>query len=323
MSEGSLPLEQVEFEHVEAVPGRALLRVAGRPTGKPATGAATLLVFGKGDPQRIPALPAPPPPPGLLRTAFTVPNELTESASGYSLELGDGTVMPLPKPTRRRTNRITAPAPPAAGPSAGPADPAVETLRRRLKTEREQRLGAETQADASAAARAATVQRLEAVEEEVSKLRSELRAGHGEVELSRTQANHARAEADAAEGALTQAQAEIELLRSALQERDAHTLRSYDHWEQIAAELSADIDSARLDSATHSQRVGELEQELVELRTELESLRGAGSFEVTDGPADPIELQRQLNRAAIALEQSRKRETAAHTELEALRKQQS
>jgi hypothetical protein len=322
VADRAFPLIQVEFELVEAVPGRALLRVAAEPAGAPPEGLLTLLVTGDGDrnPLRVGPLPAPAAPPGVVRAAFTIATAAAEAASGYSLELPDGTVMPLPKPTRRRTARIT-PAPPSTAPSDASgidADPAITLLRSRLQEERDRRVGAETQAAASSAARVAALQRLDSLEDEVAELRAELRAAHGQVELSRTQANHARAEADAAERALTQRQAEIELLRVAVQERDTQSRHSYDHWEQIAAELSSDVDGARTETDAFRRHADELQLALASAQVELQALRETDA-ELTGSPAEPAELQRQLNRAAVALEESRKREAAAQAELEKLR----
>ena len=74
VTEAEVQFELVEFEQVEAAPGTALLRVAGRPAPDMVSGALTLVIDNGGTVHRHEQLPALPGPPGpdpcrLLRAA--------------------------------------------------------------------------------------------------------------------------------------------------------------------------------------------------------------------------------------------------------------
>ncbi len=331
MTQVDLPFQLTGFERVDAVPGKALLRITGRGAGDLGSGRLALRVHAGTETHRVMPLPAPPAPAGMLRAGFTVAAEVADGAERFELELGGGEVAALPEPARRQTTRITPPlASLASGPGAPRASEAVQELNRRLAEERAKRASAETAAAASAAARQATVERFQALESELGSVRSdaeaarteaaaarsqadslrsaleaarnELRAAHGAAELGRTQANHARAEADAAEAALTRRDAEIDLLRTALQERETRAEADHAHWEQITAELTAEIELARADAIDYQQYASELELQLADLQAELEARPALSAGE---GPADPEELRRALNAAAAELERLR------------------
>ncbi|MBO0768621.1 MAG: hypothetical protein J2O48_08055, partial [Solirubrobacterales bacterium] len=301
MTDGSFELS--EFEHLEAVPGRALLRIAAKPTFDPA--ASALIVNGS---ERIKPLPAPPGPRGQVRIAFSLPAQLADGATAYALDLGDGQTEELPKPKRREADRILPPLPspePDASttlPESGDSEQLAE-LQKRLEEERNRRMSADTAAATSAAARSANEQRLKSLDGELASAReqletnkrdlesarNDLRSAQGEAELGATRANHARAEADAAEATLLQRQAEIELLRHTVQEADTQAQRSYQYWEQITAELTAEIEVARQVAANFQQHARNLQAELADSKLELTSLRAlreAHEQAVADGTAE-------------------------------------
>lgn len=340
MSDSGFELK--DFEHVEAIPGRALLRIAAAPTFEPS--GTTLIVDGD---TRIPPLPAPPGGPGVARVAFSLPAELTAGARNYALELSSGDVVDLPTPSHRHTARmslagagLSGPAPAPAGPvDVGSADLITE-LERRLEAERAGRVAADTAAETSAAARAASDTRLKSLGAELADARSELassqvdlesmreelRAARGEAELGQTRADHARAEAEAAESTLIQRAAEIQLLRQTLTERDHQTQSSYLQWEQITAELTAEVEVARQVAANFQGHARNLQLELADSKLELTSLRALGAAHaqaVAEGSAangdsgDPTVVAAKLNAAAAALEQARARASEAESALAA------
>jgi hypothetical protein len=331
------------FERVEAIPGKALLRVAAAPTFEPAR--STLIV---NDSERIGPLPAPPGPPGVLRVAFSIPADLAESATRYTLELSEGgEPFDLGTPTRKKSPRVTLAGAGLPGPAPVPAalvdDGASElvgALERRLEAERQARVLADTAAETSAAARSASETRLKSLGAELADARADLdttqgdlasardalRAAEGEAELGQTRANHARAEAEAAETTLIQRGAEIELLRRSLADRDAHAQYTYLQWEQITAELTAEIEVARQVAANFQHHARSLQLELSDSKLELTSLRAlreAHDQAVADGSAvagdsgDPAVVASKLNAAAAALEQARSRASEAESALSA------
>jgi hypothetical protein len=336
------PFELRDFEHVEAIPGKALLRIAAAPTFEPS--GCTLIVDGT---ERIAPLPAPPGPSGMARVAFSIPAELAEGASRYALELGGGELIELPAPGHRVSPRVTLAGAGLTGPAPAPAPPIddgsadlVAELERRLRSERARREAADTAADTSAAARAATETRLKSLDVELADARTDLettqtdlvsardllRAAQGEAELGQTRANHARAEAEAAESSLIQRAAEVQLLRQTLSDRDSHAQHTYLQWEQITAELTAEIEVARQVSANFQQHARNLQLELADSKLELTSLRAlreAHEQAVANGSAvdgdsgDPAVVASKLNAAAAALEQARSRASEAESALSA------
>jgi hypothetical protein len=88
-----------EFEYVEAGPGLALLRLAGRwRAGAPAL--AVPLVAVSGDERlTLPPLPAPPASDGTWRAAYSAPSEmLHDAAATFELEPPAGRAIELPRP---------------------------------------------------------------------------------------------------------------------------------------------------------------------------------------------------------------------------------
>jgi hypothetical protein len=346
MSDAAFELK--DFEHVEAIPGRALLRIAAAPTFEPA--ASTLIVDGT---ERIRPLPAPPGPPGVTRVAFSLPAELAAAARSYALELDGGELVDLPVPGHRESSPVALAGAGLSGPAPAPAEPVddgaadvIAELERRLGAERAQRVSADTAAQTSAAARAASETRLKSLGAELADARSDLaattadlqtarddlRAAQGEAELGQTRANHARAEAEAAESALVQRAAEIQLLRQTLTDRDNHAQVTYLQWEQISAGLTAEVEAARQVAANFQQHARTLQLELADSQLELTSLRALREAATEDSAAadagDPAVMSAQLNAAAAALEQARARASEAEnalmqreTELDRLRGQ--
>jgi chromosome segregation ATPase len=167
VTEAEAQFELVEFEQVEAAPGTALLRVAGRPAPAMAAGQLTLVIDDDGAEHRHEQLPALPGPPGLIRAAFSAPVEHVGPGASFSLALPDGQLVRLPAPVRRRAALSALPGHSAAAstPVSGPAaeepthEPtrlveaerraesrrlAIAELERRLQGERERRSAAES-----------------------------------------------------------------------------------------------------------------------------------------------------------------------------------
>jgi hypothetical protein len=319
-----------EFEHVEAVPGKALLRIVAQPARPLDPAALVLIVKTEGGDHRAAPLPAPASPSGLLRLGFTVPASVADGARGYSLVVADGEPIELPAPTRRQTARLTPALSHSPAPGAAPADTdqALADLSDRLRVELGRRVTAEKAASTSAAARAASAERVELLEAELVKLRDELRQLRDElresaraVELGSSQASHAREEADAAEEALARRDAEIDLLRGALAERTAELSErttelgartaelgertsqadaAHVHWEQITAELTAEVEMARTETAQFQRHAADLELVLVDTRLQLETMQM-----IYGDSSDPDERRRTLNAAAAELERLR------------------
>jgi chromosome segregation ATPase len=168
VTEAEAQFELVEFEQVEAAPGTALLRVAGRPAPDMPAGQLTLVIDDNGAEHRHEQLPALPGPPGLIRAAFSAPLDHVGPGATFSLALPDGRVVRLPAPARRRAALSSVPGhggAPAASSVSGPAteepghEPsrlieaerraesrrlAIAELERRLQSERERRSAAES-----------------------------------------------------------------------------------------------------------------------------------------------------------------------------------
>jgi hypothetical protein len=101
--DSSSSVELEEFEQVEAAPGTALLRIAARISGPSVAGApSTLLVDDGRRVHRVPPLPAPQDPSGVLRAAYPVELGLLQNRPRFSLEFPDGSSIELPSPNRRR-----------------------------------------------------------------------------------------------------------------------------------------------------------------------------------------------------------------------------
>jgi len=112
VTDESEALRIAEFEHVAADSSVTLLRVSGTlaPTPQASAQRPTLIAEHGGGRQRFPALPSPPDPPGGLRAAYSVPAAVDAPATSYTLELDDGSWVPLPTPTLGAARRPAAPA---------------------------------------------------------------------------------------------------------------------------------------------------------------------------------------------------------------------
>ncbi len=112
-----------EFEHVLAAPTVALLRVSGKPPRRRSTaGPRPVLVANDGQTiRRFAAIPSPPDDRGVLRAAYSVSSDLLAPNTTFSLELTDGTVVPLPPPLPG-VSRLS-PEPGAAAPPETPDAP--------------------------------------------------------------------------------------------------------------------------------------------------------------------------------------------------------
>ncbi|HWD69743.1 MAG TPA: hypothetical protein VG293_06070 [Solirubrobacteraceae bacterium] len=249
MTEAEPQFELVEFEQVEAAPGTALLRVAGRPASGMPAGQLTLVIDDHGAEYRHEQLPALPGPPDLVRAAFSAPLEHVGPGASYALALPDGRLVRLPAPARRRAALSTAPASGAAArqPVSGPAaeEPGHESSRL---------VEAERRAESRRLAIAELERRLQGERERRSAAESDL--AH-----LRTERDEARAERD-----------------SALADRD-EALADRDQAEARARAAAANAGSlegqirAGADAATRVEAT--LEAQLADRVSELERMRSA------------------------------------------------
>lgn len=114
-----------QFEHVEAGPSAALLRVVARPDrwspNPPAR--PVLIADDRRQVRRFDPLPAPADAGGVLRAAYSVPREAVAPHTRFSLQLADGEVLQLPGPTAGVARRE--PAEGQAGPDQAEEAPAL------------------------------------------------------------------------------------------------------------------------------------------------------------------------------------------------------
>jgi chromosome segregation ATPase len=114
----SSAIEVQGFEQIEATAGKRLLRITAQASEMIEPEATTLLLDGGR--HRFAPLPAPPDPAGTLRLAYPVGVELLAPSTSFSLELPDGSIQDLPRPSGRRRDAVRRPGmPPAPRPNGG------------------------------------------------------------------------------------------------------------------------------------------------------------------------------------------------------------
>jgi hypothetical protein len=207
----SVKVEQ--FEQVMAAPSMALLRVTSERVGRWSAAPAerlpaerpTLVADDSREVSRftaLPALPSPPDPHGVLRASYWVPAALVNPRTVFSLELGDGHVVPLPVPAR--TSDAQRPAPSTAEAAiAGDAllQAAAALDQSELLEQRNAELGESLREQRATLAelevwRSELERRLASMSTELGDARGRLR--EAEQELGRARAELAEAEARAA-----------------------------------------------------------------------------------------------------------------------------
>jgi chromosome segregation ATPase len=310
----SSAIEVQGFEQVEATAGKRLLRITARSSETIEPEATTLLLDGGR--HRFAPLPAPPDPAGTLRLAYPVRVELLAPSTSFSLELPDGSIQDLPRPSGPRGDAVRRPGMPPAPPPNGRrraaenAEPSPrrdqpcsnQTERRREEAER-RREEAERRAEA----------RRLALEELQQRLEQECRSrANAEQRSERAVSDHA----DALKALQTLEQANAEL-RDALA---AVERRSDERAGKLTAELQrartreeATVRTLRVELAEAGERASqmaaaaalsgaraeELEELSRRLENELETARG--SLQATLGERDLA--QAQLERAQQQLAQ--------------------
>lgn len=159
---------------MEAGPAVVLLRVMAEPPRRRAeAGERPVLVTDDGwEIRRFAALPAPADARGALRAAYSVPREAFTPQTVFSLQLADGHVVSLPKPTpgTARLTSSTAGAEGAGAPSASGDD------NRAAAPEREARAAAESLAARAQEEAQALQRRVAALEAEAEAIRRERQA---------------------------------------------------------------------------------------------------------------------------------------------------
>jgi chromosome segregation ATPase len=326
--------ELVEFEHVEAAPGTALLRLAARPS--PTMGPGPLiLVITDGDIQhRHEQLPALPGPPGLIRAAFSAPLNHVAPGASYSLELPNGEVVRLPAPSRRRP-ALGTPAPTVAGAAATPvaSEPpaedheqsrlveaerraesrrlAISELERRLQSERERRSAAESDMaflrserdEARAERDAAVADRDEAVADrdqaEARARAAAASAGTLEAQI-RASSDSATREQAGLEAQLADRTAEIERIRTAAEvaQARAHTSR-----QEVTA-LDEQLAHAQGQISVMQQALEERESERASATAALDGTVASARAESTAARERVVSLQEELTSLREIAEQS-------------------
>lgn len=101
MADAWKSMNVAEFESVRVSPSVALLRVSGKPARRHGrSGPRPVLVADDGHGlSRFVAIPAPVDERGVLRAAYSVPSELIEPTTTFSLELSGGGLLTLPSPS--------------------------------------------------------------------------------------------------------------------------------------------------------------------------------------------------------------------------------
>jgi chromosome segregation ATPase len=275
VTEAEAQFELVEFEQVEAAPGTALLRVAGRPAPDMPAGQLVLVIDDNGTEHRHEQLPALPGPPGLIRAAFSAPLDHVGPGATFSMALPDGRIVRLPAPARRRAALSSVPGhggalatPPVNGPTS--EEPAREPSRL---------IEAERRAESRRLAIAELERRLQGERERRSAAESDL--AH-----LRTERDEARSERDAALADRDEAVADRDQAEARARAAAAN-----------AGSLEAQIRAAA-DTATRSQAV--VEAQLADRVSELERIRSAAEVAQARAAAsrrDVTALDEQLAHA--------------------------
>jgi chromosome segregation ATPase len=347
VTEAEAQFELVEFEQVEAAPGTALLRVAGRPAPDMPAGQLTLVIDDNGAEHRHEQLPALPGPPGLVRAAFSAPLDHVGPGATFSLALPDGRVVRLPAPARRRAALSSVPGhggAPATSAVSGPANEgpahepsrlieaerraesrrlAIAELERRLQSERERRSAAEsdlahlrTERDEAVADRDQAEARARAAAANAGSLEAQIRA-------AADTANRSQA---VVEVQLADRVSELERIRSAAevaQARAAASRREVTALDEQLAHAQAQItvmqQSLDQRELEHTSARSTMDDEIAAARTETLSAR-----ERVTALEEEIAALRDLavrtdSQHTYELDTAQSRIDAAHAETDAVR----
>ena len=343
VTEAEAQFELVEFEQVEAAPGTALLRVAGRPTPAMTAGQLVLVIDDNGTEHRHEHLPALPGPAGLIRAAFSAPLEHVGTGATFALALPDGQTVRLPAPARRRAALSSVPThgsatstPPGSDTAHRAAEEpaqassrlveaerraesrrlAIAELERRLQGERERRSAAEsdlahlrTERDEARSERdAALADRDEAV---ADRDQAEARARAGAANAGSLEAQ-IRSTADAA----TRSQAAVEA-QLADRVSELERIRSAAEVAQARAHASRRDVTALDEQLAHAQaQITVLQQALDQREAEHASTRSAMDDEVASARAETASVRERvtaLEEEIASLHELASRADAQHT----------
>ncbi len=257
MTDAQVQFELVEFEHVEAAPGSALLRVSGRASADIGAGPLALVISVEGDEHRHEQLPALPGTPDLIRAAFSAPLDHVASGATYQLELPSGQLVRLPAPTRRRSalsslsgHASTSSADAAAGAGPGRQGAAADET----GGESGRLIEAERRAESR---RLAIVE----LERRIQSERERRSAAESDLAHLRSERDQARAERDAALAERDEAVADRD-------QAEARARATAANAGSLEAQIRAGADSAARAQAT-------LEAQLADRTAELERVREA------------------------------------------------
>jgi chromosome segregation ATPase len=326
--------ELVEFEHVEAAPGTALLRVAARPSPTMGPGPLTLVITDGATEHRHEQLPALPGPPGLIRAAFSAPLSHVVPGASYVLELPNGEIVRLPAPSRRRP-ALGTPAPASASAAATPvaSQPpaeeheasrlveaerraesrrlAISELERRLQSERERRSAAESDMaflrserdEARAERDAALTDRDEAVADrdqaEARARAAATSAGTLEAQIRAT-SDSATREQTSLEAQLADRTAEIERIRTAAEVAQA---RAHASRQEVTA-LDEQLAHAQAQISVMQQALEERESERASATAALDGTVASARAENAAARERVVSLQEELTSLRDMAEQS-------------------
>jgi chromosome segregation ATPase len=261
--------ETVEFEHVEAAPDTALLRVAARPSQAADTGPLTLLITDGDNHYRHEQLPALPAPAGLIRAAFSAPLSQLVAGASYSLELADGELVPLPAPSRRRPAIVTPAATGAAATPVASEPPAEENEASRL-VEAERRAESHRLAISELERRLASErERRSAAESDMAFLRAERDEARAERDAAIADREEAIADRDQAEARARAAAASAGTLEAQLRTGSDSATRELANLEAQLADRVAEIERIRTAAEVAQARAYASRQELTALDEQL------------------------------------------------------
>ncbi len=290
--------ELVEFELVQAGAATVLLRVAARASSVVMPGRLTLVLHG---PQvvRLRALPAPADEADPVRAAFPASVQALTKVTDFLLELADGSRVQLPQPTRRAVGVAVAVAG-EEGSRLAEVEQRAEArrlaaieLERRLQAEQTRRAAAEAEVrrarsavTTEAAARVEIRTRLAEADADIERLKAERDEALGAVR------SHA-----AAEVALTDRVAGLELLHARV--------------GQQTAALSDELEQAVSRAASLSQALSDALAERDAVQASLEARLATAQHEF-EGRI--LEAQARLEQTSAALEDARAQAEASRAQ---------
>lgn len=338
VTEAEAQFELVEFEQVEAAPGTALLRVAGRPAPNLASGALTLVIEHDGVEHRHEQLPALPGPPELIRAAFSAPLEHVAPGATYALALPDGQLVRLPAPARRRSALAMAPGHGNGATSPGHGGGRATSVASGPQTEESAHEGsrlveAERRAESRRLAIAELERRLQsererrsAAEADLAHLRTERDSARAERDAAANDRDEAIADRDQAEARARAAAANAGGLEAQIRAAADAATRTQAALEAQLADRAAELERMRdaaevAQARAHGSRreVTVLDEQLAHAQAQITVLQQALDQRETEHAAAAKELDRAVSAARAETAAARERVAALEDEIASLR----